>query len=328
MGAWGRLAAELAASGRLARIAVAAVAGSAPREVGAAMLLRPDGGFTGTIGGGAFEWRALAIAGAALAEGRPRVIVQDLVLGPDLGQCCGGRVTVLIEIFDAAALDEARALAVTESRGPFLAVGRRDGDRIRRVAVPDDDRAVGLTGDDLVERFGDSRRPVLVFGAGHVGRALILALAPLPFRVRWVDGRPEAFPGAVPGNATPIAAADPVAEMIAAPPGSLAVILTHDHALDLALVDAGLRRADLPYLGCIGSRSKRARFSSRLLQIGHSSESIRRMVCPIGVAGVDSKAPAVIAASVAVELLIADRVARNTLGAAREVVRAGREECV
>lgn len=317
-GHWARIAADLERFGRLARVSVVATRGSTPREIGAAIVLRPDGGFTGTIGGGAFEWRALADAGRALAAGHPHFTRLDVVLGPDLGQCCGGRVTLAIELLDHHTLPEARRLAAAESAGLVTTLATlRDGRLVRRES---DDPALepGLRPDGaVVERFGDDRRRLLLFGAGHVGRALVLALAPLPFHLAWVDARPDAFPAAVPANVGLHGPSDPVTMVASAPPGAFVLAMTHDHALDFAIVDASLRRDDLPWIGVIGSQTKRARFVSRLVQIGHTKPATRRMVCPIGAAGPRSKQPAVIAAAVCVELLVADEVARNTHGAAR-----------
>jgi xanthine dehydrogenase accessory factor len=150
----------------------------------------------------------------------------------------------------------------------------------------------------------------------------------LPFRVAWIDGRAEAFPAAVPANVTLHGSADPVTMVATAPPAAFVLAMTHDHALDFAIVDASLRRGDLGFVGVIGSETKRARFASRLTEIGHTPAATRRMVCPVGAAGPRSKQPAVIAASVAVELLVADEVARNTHGGTRIAagVRGVREE--
>lgn len=310
-GDWARVLDGLERQGRVARVVVAATRGSAPREAGAAMVVRPDLGFHGTIGGGALEWRALDLAAAALAARRPGVAFHDVLLGPDLGQCCGGRVTLAVEVIDAAALAEVRDLAAREREGAFLTelhtTALAPARRIRRDAAV----AVGLSADGrLVERFGDDRRPLLLFGAGHVGRALVLALAPLPFRVDWIDERDAAFPAAHPGNATPRRLDDPVRAVVGAPAGAFVLALTHDHALDLALVDAALRRPDIGWIGCVGSKSKRARFSSKFRDMGHTDAAIRRMVMPVGALGPRSKAPAAIAAAVAVELLVADESAR------------------
>ena len=142
-----------------------------------------------------------------------------------------------------------------------------------------------------------------LFGAGHVGRALVLALAPLPFAVRWIDTRPDWFPAAAPANAQPVATADPVAELDAAPPGVFVVVMTHSHPLDLDIVAHALQLGHFPYVGLIGSATKRARFESRLRDLGVETERIAGLVCPIGAPRVRDKTPAVIAATVVAELL-------------------------
>jgi len=309
---WHRVADILDRFGRAVRLAVVATRGSTPREIGAALVMRPDGGFHGTIGGGAFEWHLLARAGARLREGTPGIAFEEIVLGPDLGQCCGGRVTVAIELFDRDDLPAARRFAALEREAPFVLLGEvRDGRLHRRLA---DDPALepGLGRDGrLIEVFGDDRRRLALFGAGHVGRALVLALAPLPFRVDWIDGRDDPFPAAVPANVVPQRVADAAAMVARLPAGGFVLAVTHDHAVDFAVVDAALRRDDLCFVGVIGSETKRARFASRLVEIGHTAAATRRMVCPVGTVGPRSKTPAVIAAAIAVELLVADEVARN-----------------
>jgi hypothetical protein len=130
-----------------------------------------------------------------------------------------------------------------------------------------------------------------------------LALAPLPFAVRWIDPRPDWFPAAAPANAQPVATADPVAELDAAPPGAFIVVMTHSHPLDLDIVARALQLGHFPYVGLIGSATKRARFESRLRDLGVEAERIAGLVCPIGAPRVRDKTPAVIAATVAAELL-------------------------
>ena len=310
-GTWRRIVDLIETRGSLARISIVAVAGSAPREIGADLLVRPDGAFHGTIGGGALEWCALALARDALAQPAPVVERHDVVLGPDLGQCCGGRVTLLVETFDRDCLPAARRLAEAEAAGPIHTSAALDAGLaplLRSLAEP---AALGLGRNGrLVEHFGDDRRAVLLVGAGHLGRALVLALAPLPFRPTWVDERSDAFPSVAPAAIAQITG-DPLAAVAAAPPGTLVVAVSHDHAVDLAVVDASLRRDDLPWVGCVGSRTKHARFSSKLLQMGHTTDAIRRMVCPIGAVGPRSKRPPVIAAAVAVELLVVDEALRE-----------------
>ena len=308
---WSRLAAIVAEHGAAALVSVHAVRGSAPREAGARMVVRPDGAFSGTIGGGRLEWDALAAARAALAAGRGPALSVDQALGPALGQCCGGRVTLLIETFDPRDADDVAALCRAEAEGSFEVEARIDEQgRVGRAALPSPLRGRGWPsrqrgsgeGAGWRERFGESRTPLLLFGAGHVGRALVLALAPLPFAIRWIDGRPDAFPAHVPG-AVPVCSEDFAAEIAAAPAGAFVLVMTHEHALDLAMVAAALRRDDLPLVGLIGSATKRARFERRLRALGLPEGRIASLVCPIGLPGIAAKEPAVIAASVTAQLL-------------------------
>ncbi|QFU17054.1 xanthine dehydrogenase accessory protein XdhC [Microvirga thermotolerans] len=301
MRTWRRLVDLVGAHGRAALVSVHAVKGSAPRETDARMVVRPDGGFFGTIGGGQLEMKMLALAREMLDEGRGPARIVDQALGPDLGQCCGGRVKILIETFDRRDLRDLEALAGAEAEGGLFTAECRfdESGRVRR-------EVSSSVGDDAWTQWrevhGEVRRPILLFGAGHVGRALVLALAPLPFAVRWLDPREDAFPAHVPAHATPVLLKDVDAEIAAAPPDALVLIMTHDHPLDMAIAAAALKRG-FPYVGLIGSATKRARFEKRFRELGLTEERIRSLVCPIGVPGIEGKEPAVIAASVAAQLL-------------------------
>ncbi len=158
--------------------------------------------------------------------------------------------------------------------------------------------------------FGDARRPLMLFGAGHVGRALVLALAPLPFAVTWVDPRPDAFPAHAPMNVSLRRLDDPAAALATAETGTFVLVMTHSHPLDLELVGVALRDARFPYVGLIGSATKRARFEKRLAEMGVPPVRIVSLVCPIGVGGINSKVPAVIAAATVAELLARDEALR------------------
>ena len=293
-----KLAAAVREEGSAALVTVVSAEGSAPRDAGARMVVRPSAAFHGTIGGGALEFEAIARARDALAGGRGPAIREAFLLGPQLGQCCGGRVDLSIETFGPPDLAEIAALAEAEAAGPFAARARLDNDgRLAR------EIASGASEGGRLESFGEEATPVLLFGAGHVGRALALALAPLPFRVRWIDSRPDAFPRFVPGNATPTRSADPVGEIDAAEAGALVVVMTHSHPLDLAIVSRALAAEKFRYVGLIGSATKRARFVGQMRAAALSEAALARLTCPIGVPGVEGKAPAVIAASVAAQLL-------------------------
>jgi xanthine dehydrogenase accessory factor len=305
MGVWSAIVRELEAGGTPVMATISAVDGSSPREAGARLVLTAQG-FTGTIGGGALEWQALARAQALARRGGFALARERFALGPALGQCCGGAVEITFEAFGAEALATVHDFASREAQGPFVTSGAIAADRIvRQVIAAGDGPPFVRSGANVTERFGEALTPVLVFGAGHVGRALVLALAPLPFAVRWIDSRPGAFPAAVPARVVTVAPDDPVAELAAAPEGALVLVMTHSHALDYAIVEAALAARRFTYVGVIGSATKRARFESRLRQAGVDAATVARLVCPIGANGLASKLPAAIAASVAVELLIA-----------------------
>ena len=238
------------------------VRGSAPREEGTLMLVTAEGIF-GTIGGGTMEWKAIAEAQRLLLSGGKRSSARYL-LGPDLGQCCGGQVEVVTTVADVTALN---AFAAEEQ---------------------------------------DETRTLFLFGAGHVGRALVLILAQSPFHVVWCDARPGAFPAAVPANVSLRSDVDVPGVLTGAPEGSMALVMTHSHALDLAIVDACLRNTAIAATGLIGSATKRTRFEKRLAEAGVLPERIAALICPIGLGGIRSKRPDAIAISTAAQLVALD----------------------
>ncbi|NQW11494.1 MAG: xanthine dehydrogenase accessory protein XdhC [Alphaproteobacteria bacterium] len=313
MPVWFTIHKALARDEYCALVSVADAKGSAPREAGARMVVLCDGGFTGTIGGGALEWRAIAGAQAAIAGAvthrsapSPRIIQQ--ALGPDLGQCCGGMVRLLLEVFEPARLSEVEALAKAEAAGPFTTEGRIEDKYVTRTIVDGAESSYFDTelidGSRLRERFGRRRQPLALFGAGHVGRALVLALAPLDFSTAWIDPRDGAFPPAMPGDVRMIRSRDPAAELPMLPEGAFVLVMTHSHALDYDVVHAALSARRFAYVGLIGSVTKRTRFRNRLRQAGVEQTDIDKLVCPIGIEGVKSKQPAAIAASVVADLLV------------------------
>lgn len=279
-------------NGRVARVVVAEVSGSAPREVGAAMLVW-EGGQSGTIGGGALEYAA---ARAALH----RQSLTRHPLGPELGQCCGGAVTLLTEHFDAAALDALQGQEVI-ARGPGekpLAVHRLL-DRMRAQGrMPEPQLLQGW----MVEPVTRPALPVWIWGAGHVGRALVTTLAPLPnLALTWVDTAPERFPPEVPEGVTVLPTPAPERAVPLAPPDGAHLILTYSHELDLALCHAALTHG-FAFCGLIGSDTKWARFRKRLSALGHAAAQIDAICCPIGQKEL-GKHPQAIAISTAAQLL-------------------------
>jgi xanthine dehydrogenase accessory factor len=303
------------------RIVMATVQGSAPREAGVCMLV----GQTlvhGTVGGGQLEWQALRAARSMLAADQPLVRVHRVVLGGEIGQCCGGVVELWIERYsalDAALLEHAREAALRAPvlmRSSFTAAGIErqlvcdlgSGEEcdqmlrsVREQAPPRLKRSAQDC--ELLERLDNPSLPVWIYGAGHVGQALARVLMPLPLRLTWIDSREDMLPKQVPDTVQLIHTLQPVETVASAPPGARFLVMTHSHSLDYSLCRAILTRADFAWIGLIGSKSKSARFRSRLARHGLEEAQIARLVCPIGVTGIDSKWPAAIAIAVAAQLL-------------------------
>ena len=298
----------------LALVTVVAAEGSTPREAGTRMLVTPLGQ-SGTIGGGNLEHRATEQARRMLTQTERGFALQDYPLGPFLQQCCGGHVRLLIERLDTDDHVWLEPAARAEAAGRSYALQARVcGTRLARAFFADETQWVGAVsmidaagaplpgrrptlseGDALIERIDAARPLVLLFGAGHVGQAIARAFEPLPFRLDWQDSRPEA---AAPGVAIQDEAR--LIELAAqAGPDDLVLILTHNHDLDYQLTRAALN-AGPRYVGLIGSATKKTRFLRRLKDDGVSSEGL---TCPIGIPGLKSKAPEVIAVAVAADLL-------------------------
>lgn len=294
----------------VAMATVVGAQGSTPREVGARMLVWPDR-FTGTIGGGSLERQALDQARRLIGQHTRRHALQDYPLGPLLGQCCGGQVRLLVERLDAASLpwleEAARACAAGQ---PFrLQASFNDGEIARAVQsaatdLPSDGPRVPIAEvRSLTEAVSPARPRMMMFGAGHVGQAVARAFAPLPFQVDWLASREDLRPEAG-GTQADILSEDALeARITAAPASALFAIFTHSHDLDYRLTRAVLARGDFRYLGLIGSATKRVRFERRLAADGVSAQDLARLTCPIGIPALKSKAPAVIAVSLAAELL-------------------------
>lgn len=256
-------------------------------------------GQLGTIGGGALEYEACARArgllGGPSEPSLPRI--ERIALGPSLGQCCGGAVVLWTEVYDAAP----EVVAGVVARGPglmplavkrVLAAARGQG--LRPIS--------GLVQGWLVEAVSEPHRQVWVWGAGHVGRALVSVLAPLPgVAITWVDVAAERFPDVVPEGVRVLPAPVPEAAVGFAPKDAEHLVLTYSHALDLALCHALLGH-EFSSVGLIGSATKRGRFRARLAALGHSALAIQRITCPIGDPAL-GKHPQAIAVGVAAALL-------------------------
>ncbi len=245
-------------------VEVTGAAGSTPRDTDAWMLVAAECIF-GTIGGGQLEYMAIDHARRALRQGLPAEPM-NVPLGPEIGQCCGGRV----------------GLAFT-AMNPDLST--------QLIARCDREMA--------------ARPHVYIFGAGHVGDALAMALSLVPLRIILVDTREDELSASnVPGIETCLTAM-PEALVRDAPAGSAFVVLTHDHALDFLITAEALRREDAAYVGMIGSKTKRATFKNWLSREVGRADLFDRLICPIGGTAVKDKRPAVIAALAAAEIMTA-----------------------
>jgi xanthine dehydrogenase accessory factor len=300
-------------------VTVAIVEGSGPREPGAKMLVTALGQHD-TIGGGHLEMCAIELAREMLT-GDPAARLERYALGPTLGQCCGGVVHLAFELVDAslsAVLDGLRARRREDSwrlsaiDGPANAllldaacavVGSADVplvDRTRGTHVLRDASGRRWLADPCLA----PRAHLVLFGAGHVGTAIVRMLGELPCTVTWVDEREEMFPATVPANVTIEATDMPEAAVADAPSNASYLVMTHSHALDQRLCEAILSRDDVGWFGLIGSHTKRVQFERRMAARGLPQERILNMVCPIGLPGITSKLPAAIAASVCAQLLM------------------------
>ena len=275
--------------GAIYRVVIAAVRGSSPREVGATMLFW-EGGQSGSIGGGTLEYKATQ---------NPQLGVCSYPLGPELGQCCGGHVTLVTEYFDSPV--EATQLYIRRVTGteelPLEIIRLQRA--TRNGGAPATFKFIKGW---LAEPVDPPRTPLWIWGAGHVGQAVVQIAAQLEdFDITWVDTKPDRFPLGIPSNVTVVPAAEPAHLMPHAPTRAHHLIFTYSHALDLALCDAALKRG-FAFCGLIGSQSKWARFKSRLSALGHSSSTILKITCPIGEPNL-GKQPIAIAIGVTQSLL-------------------------
>jgi len=246
---WAEAAAALSQRGEAyVLVTVIGVKGSSPRDMGTKMLVSATYAVD-TIGGGHLEYAAISRAREMLVAGDDAQHLEEYPLGAKLGQCCGGRVTLLYECFATTAT------------------------------------------------------PIALFGAGHVGCALVEILAHLPVRVRWIDSRLEQFPEQIPAGVTRVAAAHPEDEVADLPPGAFVLVMTHQHPMDYAITEAVMRRGDAGFLGVIGSETKARRFRMRLERRGFSQSAVDSLHCPIGFSEVPGKRPMEVAVSIAAQVI-------------------------
>lgn len=318
-------------------VSVVQTRGSCPRDCGTRMIVKLDS-CLGTIGGGHLEYQAINISRELLCSEQPEYRIERFPLGARLGQCCGGVAHLSFEFIPVehppwvTALNDIRnagqeAIMVTTMSGgaPKLivtkhtCVGFLPDTRQHQLAVS---RALILLSEAtqietlqedalLYEPIGRSPLQLAVFGAGHVGRALVDVLSSLPCQIVWIDSRASEFPDHVPANVQVEITDQPEAEVEGLPSDSHVVIMTHSHALDQAICERVLCRDDLAWCGLIGSITKRRQFEKRLSTRGLSEVALARLICPIGIEGITGKHPAEIAIAVAAQVLLSVRARQS-----------------
>ena len=322
-------------------ITVAQTQGSTPRETGTKMIVSATD-FQGTIGGGNLEYNAIEFARSLLKNNtgdNASTVQRHFALGPSLGQCCGGVANLLFEPISSCSQDwiefllqqrrlqqpaiiatcvetpiKAAKLIVSHSRQQGLAINQQLQQQILDSAhdLLTQDTQFTLLKDCLVdnknqtvlfESYNPATFHITLFGAGHVGKALVNVLSGLPCAITWVDSRATCFPQQLPANVNTVHSEYPEDEADHAPAGSYFLIMTHSHPQDQAICEQALQRDDLAYCGLIGSVTKRNTFRSRLLRQGLTETDWARLTCPIGINNIDGKHPYEIAISVAAQLL-------------------------
>jgi xanthine dehydrogenase accessory factor len=314
------------------------VSGSAPRDTGARMVVTGSG-IKGSIGGGNLEHQAtLAAREMLLSTADGQAENRSYGLGPALNQCCGGAVSLRYEVFRNATPTwlEYLLLALAENE-PAMLIHSDDQetavyycirqqadvpadwpDKLKNVAMdwlkngafpskpesgsfPRVDTKTGAWRPEIIVR---ADAPLFLFGAGHVGSAVVQVLQDLPFHITWVDSRKHVFPATVAENIECLYMENPKDLVDEVPAGSLFLVMTHSHEQDEDICHAVLSRNDFAWLGLIGSLTKRRRFVHRLGQRGIDESALQKLVCPVGLAGINGKQPATIAVAVAAQLLM------------------------
>ena len=347
-----RLAALVESATPVVVVTVAAAEGSTPREAGAKMIVTAADAL-GSIGGGHLEYKTIEEARRMMADGAAVPMLRSYPLGPELGQCCGGYTSVLFEPMagDGSLPEWLGRLSARRAAGvvSVLATCARSG----RKMVLGEDGAEGTLGDAaadtilrklarqslaalsagttltdgtgasalgheegelfLLEPVAPAGLVLYLFGAGHVGKALVSVLTGVACEIAWIDSRADQFPGQMPDNVSAEVTETPESAVERAPGGAYFLVMTHSHQLDYEICEAILRRRDFAYLGLIGSRTKRKRFEQRLSRNGITPDALARVTCPIGIAGLSGKHPREIAIAAAAELL---QIHGATVGAA------------
>ena len=287
----------------ICRVVIADAKGSTPREAGTEMVIFSDG-FEGTIGGGTLEYEAIAMARRLLIAAKEKGFYrhwQSFALGPSLGQCCGGMVTVLFEAFAPMILPE-----LQKYDAQHIAAWRHDDDAAT-LPVPTDAVTAPkyeASPKRLYLPEPKPRRAFYLYGAGHVGRAVMAVTDALDLDRYWIDDDAARFPDATAPDITIVPAKEMATIARHAPKGAFHLVMTYSHRLDEAIVHALLTENNFARLGLIGSATKASRFRSSLISAGIDHASLDGLVCPVGLPQIKGKSPPIVALSIAAQLAV------------------------
>jgi len=298
-----QLSQTVAEHGKVARIVVSATNGSTPRDPGTAMLVWQDDQ-SGTIGGGTLEFQAVKTARDYLGTKNDwQRHLTRVPLGPALGQCCGGAVTLLTEVFgrtECQVIDKLSKNSDVFVREVISGSAPNNTQHSERDAQIDA-MVTGIENGLMREIFVTDKQPLWIYGAGHVGRALVNILPDLGYDITWVDTDETRFPARLPDGVAPFVSTNPAAAVAYAPSKAAHLVMTYSHAYDLEICHQILAHS-FTRAGLIGSATKWARFQKRLRNLGHTDAQISRITCPIGLPEL-GKSPQAIAVGVAAALL-------------------------
>ncbi len=318
----------------IVQVTVVQTKGSTPREEGARFWVSLEAS-VGTIGGGRLEYQATLFAQSLLRQTQQHTIqIKHFSLAAGLGMCCGGTVELMFELLDKTDLVWINAwLKCQIHQHPAFLVTYVSAQKCEKYIVYSqqlvhDDTLPMLVKQVLkqcltnhkpcawlkqgmdacyIERVLKPHNQLYLFGAGHVGTALTELMRELPWDVHWIDTRDDIvspqFVKDLPAHIQFYSTNTPEAEVAQANKGAYFLVMTHDHALDLVLCEHILRRDDAHYVGMIGSDTKRKRFEHRLLAKGVQQKQLEKLICPIGIQGINSKQATAIAVSVLAQLL-------------------------
>lgn len=310
-------------------VTVGRAKGSTPRDTGANMLITTTK-CVGTIGGGRLEYQAIEKARELLQDENRSSEIHELPLGPELAQCCGGYVELLLHKFRKGETSSIfNRLSNSQKNLALLFHWSEAGCRLQVISEEDSltylnkpvqaaiERCLTTSASEIIESdqssssvftlvqsLHDTEFHVTVFGAGHVGRAVITTLSPLPCRIIWVDSRASEFPVDIPKNVQKVVTASEVSAIAGCPVGSYFLVMTHSHQLDLEICDRLLTaKEDAAFIGLIGSKTKKSKFEKRLATRGFDPLVISRITCPIGLPELGGKRPAEIALGIVADIL-------------------------